>query len=66
MSSSENHSVVNKLQSISVQVSLNIGEEDLVEYLKHTYGLRIRGGDFVPETELKEGAGLPERGATAG
>lgn len=50
MSSSENHSVVNKLQNISVQVSLNIGEGDLVEYLKHTCGLGIRGGDFAPKT----------------
>lgn len=50
MSFSENHSVVNKLQSINVQVSLNMGEGDLVEYLKHTHGLRIRGGDFVPKT----------------
>lgn len=66
MSSSENHSVVNKLQSISVQVSLNMGEGDLVEYLKHTYGLRIRSGDFAPKTYLKEGAVLSERGATAG
>lgn len=46
MSPSENHSVVNKLQSISVQVSLKKGEGDLVEYLKHTYGLRTRHGDL--------------------
>lgn len=51
MSSSENHSVVNKLQSISVQVSVNTGEGDLAESPKRTYGLRIRGGDFAPITE---------------
>ena len=41
--------LVNTLQSISMHVSLNMGEGDLMESLKHTYGLRMRGDDFAPK-----------------